>query len=115
VSVLIVEDETLIAVFTASALQDAGYSVISVSSADEAIAVLESRNDVRVLVTDIDMPGSMDGLKLAAAVRNRWPPIQMIIVSGKKSPGTEQMPSGAIFIPKPFDPMGVVGAVHRLF
>ena len=81
-------------------LQRAGHQVISAYSADEAIEVLEQRNDIRLIFTDIDMPGSMDGLSLAAAVRDRWPPIQIIITSGKRPEAA--IPDGARFLPKPY-------------
>jgi two-component system, response regulator PdtaR len=81
-------------------LQRAGHKVVSAYSADEAIEALEQRNDIRLIFTDIDMPGSMDGLKLAAAVRDRWPPIQIIITSGRHPEAA--MPDGARFLPKPY-------------
>jgi two-component system, response regulator PdtaR len=77
--ILTVEDETLVSVFLGGILQDAGYRVIAAANADEAIAILEAREDVRILITDVNMPGSMDGLRLAAAVKDRWPPIKIII------------------------------------
>ena len=70
-NILLVEDEGLIREWLSEALEEAGYAVVAVSNADEAIAVLEARNDIYLVLTDIDMPGSMDGLKLAAAVRDR--------------------------------------------
>jgi CheY-like chemotaxis protein len=70
--ILTVEDETLIRDYLTGVLEDAGYQVISAANADEAIEILESRSDIRVLITDVTMPGSMDGLPLAAAVRDRW-------------------------------------------
>ena len=63
-------------------MEAAGYRAIEVSNADEAIAILEARKDIRIVFTDIDMPGSMDGLKLARAIRDRWPPIELILTSG---------------------------------
>jgi CheY-like chemotaxis protein len=75
--------------------------VIAAADAAEAIASLESREDIRIVFTDINMPGSMDGLKLAAAVKDRWPPIELIIATGKGAPSKDQMPLGSLFIPKP--------------
>jgi CheY-like chemotaxis protein len=72
--VLIVEDEPLIRIGAVKTIEDAGFEVIEAASADEAIRILECRGDIRVVFTDIDMAGSMDGLKLAHAVCNRWPP-----------------------------------------
>ncbi len=76
ITILTVEDEFLVSEYLREVLEGAGYRVIATNNADEAIAVLESRNDIRVVITDINMPGSMDGLKLAAAIRGRWPPIK---------------------------------------
>ena len=98
--ILVVEDESLINLVVSEQLQQAGHEVISAYNADDAITVLEGRNDIRLIFTDIDMPGSMDGLRLSAAVRDRWPPIQIIITSGKHPEAA--MPEGACFLPKPY-------------
>src|ERR1700754_2240941 len=97
--ILVVEDESLINLMASEELQRAGHVVISAYNAAEAIAILESRDDIGLIFTDIDMPGSMDGLRLSAAVRDRWPPIQIIITSGKRP--EEVMPAGSRFLPKP--------------
>ena len=81
--VLFVEDEPLILIDVLNFVERAGFQVLGTSSADETIRILEGRNDIRVVVTDIDIPGSMDGLKLAQAVRDRWPLIELIVASGK--------------------------------
>ena len=80
--VLIVEDDLLIRLDAAQMIEEAEFDVIEASNADEAIAILEARSDITVLFTDIQMPGSMDGLKLAAAVKGRWPPIKIVATSG---------------------------------
>jgi CheY-like chemotaxis protein len=98
--ILVVEDESLINLMASEELQRAGHVVISAYNAAEAIAILESRDDIGLIFTDIDMPGSMDGLRLSAAVRDRWPPIQIIITSGKRP--EEVMPAGSRFLPKPY-------------
>ena len=85
-TILVVEDDFLLSLDTSEALEDAGYDVIAAANADEAIKVLETRNDIRTIFTDINMPGSMDGLKLAAAVRDRWPPVHIIVTSGMTAP-----------------------------
>ena len=77
-----VEDEALSRMHAVDLVEDAGYTAIEASNADEAISILESRKDIRIVFTDIDMPGSMDGLKLARAIRDRWPPIELILTSG---------------------------------
>jgi len=77
--VLVVEDEFFSRLHAVNLVEAAGYKAIEASNVDEAIAILESRKDIRIVFTDIDMPGSMDGLKLARAVRDRWPPIELIL------------------------------------
>jgi CheY-like chemotaxis protein len=113
-AVLIVEDEPLVRLYAAQVVADAGFVVIEASNADEAIRILESRSDVRVVFTDIHMPGSMDGLKLAAAVRNRWPPIKIIVTSGRQFVSAEKLPEGGRFFGKPYDPIEIKEALHEL-
>jgi len=91
-------------------LASEGYDVLSAATADEAIEILESRNDISTVFTDVEMPGSMDGLKLAAAVRDRWPPINIVVTSGKNRPRDTQMPKNAQFIGKPYRTADVVRA-----
>jgi two-component system, response regulator PdtaR len=108
--VLVVEDETLIRELVAEELELAGYTIVIADDADQAIAILEARQDIQLVFTDINMPGSMDGLKLAAAVRDRWPPVHIIITSGKVRP--LEIPANAVFIPKPYVGEHVVAAVR---
>jgi CheY-like chemotaxis protein len=100
--VLIVEDETLVRTVAVDMIEEAGFEVIEAANADEAILVLEARNDITVVFTDIDMPGSMNGLKLAEAVRGRWPPIKIIATSGHYVIRDGELPQGGRFIPKPY-------------
>lgn len=109
-TVLVVEDEILIRELVAEELEEAGYSVVVAHNADQAIAILEARQDIHLVFTDIDMPGSMDGLKLAAAVRDRWPPVHIIITTGKVRP--LEIPANALFIPKPYVGENVVAAMR---
>jgi two-component system, response regulator PdtaR len=102
VVILIVEDDGLINLMVSDDLQRAGYHVLSVYSADEAITVLESRNDIWLIFTDIDLPGSMDGLGLAATVDDRWPPVHIIITTGQMRPSDDLMPKGSAFLAKPY-------------
>jgi DNA-binding NtrC family response regulator len=101
--ILVVEDEPLLRLITVEILEEAGFEVIEAANADIAVRFLEARMDIRIVITDVDMPGSMDGMKLAAAVRNRWPPIEIVIVSGQKRPLTTTLPERAVFFPKPCD------------
>src|ERR1700721_4006147 len=103
--ILIVEDETLTRWGAVKMTEDAGFEVLEAANADEAIEILESRDDIRVVFTDIHMPGSMDGLKLAHAVRDRWPPIEIIVTSGLSLVDVPQvLPERGIFFPKPYTP-----------
>jgi CheY-like chemotaxis protein len=101
--VLVVEDEALLRLDAIEMLRDAGFRVIDAANADEAIAILESRRDIHAVVTDIQMPGSMDGLKLAATIRDRWPPIALIVTSGRKLARPEDLPARGRFLAKPYN------------
>ena len=85
--VLIVEDEFLLRMDAVDMIAGAGFDVVEAANADQAIEILESRRDVTVVFTDIQMPGSMDGLKLARAIRGRWPPIKIVATSGRAHSG----------------------------
>ena len=111
--ILTVEDEFLVSENLGRLLTEAGHDVISTADADEAIEVLESRNDIRVVITDINMPGSMDGLRLAALIRGRWPPIKLIVATGAGKPSEELMPARSQFVPKPHVPQDVLAAVRQ--
>lgn len=101
--VLVVEDETLIRMNAAEMVEQAGFEPIVASDADEAIRILESRNDIRAVFTDVHMPGSMDGLGLARVVRNRWPPVALIVTSGQVNVLKTELPDGARFLRKPYE------------
>jgi CheY-like chemotaxis protein len=91
----------------------AGYRAIEASNADEAIAILEVRRDIRIVFTDIDMPGSMDGLKLARAIRHRWPPIELILTSGHVAVPESEMPERGLFFSKPNRDNEIVSALQK--
>jgi CheY-like chemotaxis protein len=110
-AVLIVEDELLVRLNAVRTIENAGFKVIEAANADEAIRILESRRDIRVIFTDINMPGSMDGLKLAHAVRHRWPPIKIIVTSGRDDVSEQDLPAGGRFIAKPYDPTQITDAI----
>src|SRR6201986_3701299 len=97
-TILIVEDETLLRMEALDFMADSGFAVYEAGDADEAIAQLERHDDISSLFTDIDMPGSMDGLRLAHYVRGRWPPIKLFITSGLARPLLEHMPLGSGFV-----------------
>jgi CheY-like chemotaxis protein len=112
--VLIVEDEFLLRLDAAEVIRAAGFEVIEAGNADQAIEVLEARPDITVVFTDIQMPGSMDGLKLARAVRGRWPPIKIIATSGRLHVAEADLPEGGRFLPKPYSPAQVTGVLREL-
>lgn len=100
-NVLVVEDEMVLRMRAVDIVEDAGFSPIEAVNADEAMAILESRSDIAVLFTDIQMPGSMDGLKLAHAVHTRWPDIKILLVSGRVKPSDAERPADSRFFGKP--------------
>ena len=112
--VLIVEDEFLLRMDAVEMIAGAGFEVVEAANADQAIEILESRRDITVVFTDIQMPGSMDGLKLARAIRGRWPPIKIIATSGHTSLGQPDLPDGGRFLSKPYSPLDVTGVLHEL-
>ncbi len=100
--VLIVEDDFLIRMGAVDMVQAAGFDVVEAANADEAILILEDRLDITVVFIDIPMPGSMDGLKLATAIRGRWPPIKIVATSGSVKVSADDRPEGGRFLPKPY-------------
>ena len=100
--VLIVEDEFLLRMEAADMVRAAGFEAVEAANADQAIEILEARRDITVVFTDIQMPGSMDGLRLIAVVSDRWPPILLLVTSGQVTPRSDQMPSGTRFLSKPY-------------
>jgi CheY-like chemotaxis protein len=113
-TVLVVEDEAFLLFAIADELREVGFAVFEASNADQAIMLLETHQDISILFTDIDMPGSMDGLRLSAAVRDRWPPVKIIVTSGKRRPDSGAMPDGGVFLPKPYAPEKVAATIRAL-
>jgi CheY-like chemotaxis protein len=109
VFVLVVEDEAMIREFVAEDLQEAGYKVLMASDADAAVDILEVRHDIGLIFTDVNMPGSMDGLQLAACVRDRWPRVHIVVTSGRSFPADKL--GGAVFVPKPYYGGSIVDAI----
>ncbi len=100
-NVLVVEDEMILRMRAVDLVEDAGFCPIEAVNADEAMSILESRSDISLLFTDIQMPGGMDGLKLAHAVHERWPSIKIILVSGQVKPSDAERPADSRFFGKP--------------
>ena len=112
-AVLIVEDDVLANEYLEFILQQAGYEVVSATSADEAAAILEDREDIRLVVTDINLPGTMNGLTLAAAMKSRRPAINIIVVTGYGAPKADEIPSGSLFVSKPYSARKMIEAVRH--
>jgi CheY-like chemotaxis protein len=112
--VLVVEDDFLIPIDAVEMVEAAGFDVVEAASADEAMKILEARLDITVVFTDIQMPGSMDGLKLAAAIRGRWPPIKIVATSGIVDVRKVDLPEGGRFLPKPYSSAEIVQTLREL-
>jgi CheY-like chemotaxis protein len=112
--VLVVEDEMLLRMRAVDMVEDAGYTPVEAVDADEAVAILESRSDIALLFTDIQMPGSMDGLKLAHAVHERWPPIKIILVSGQLKLANADIPADSRFFGKPLEAREMIAEMRNL-
>ncbi len=111
--VLVVEDEFLVRQCAVDMINEAGFEAIEAANADEAIDILECRSDIRIVFTDIHMPGSIDGLKLAHAVRDRWPPIKLIVTSGHMNLPESALPAGGRFFSKPYQLSEIARALHE--
>jgi CheY-like chemotaxis protein len=98
--VLVVEDEYFVRTAAVDMLEEAGFATLEAESADKAIELLEKYPDIRLVFTDVEMPGSMNGVKLVAAIKERWPPVRLVVTSGKPRP--LELAAGTIFLPKPY-------------
>jgi DNA-binding NtrC family response regulator len=114
ISILIVEDEPIILWDIADQLEAEGFTVYQARNADEAMGALDANFDIRLIFTDVDMPGSMDGLALAAAVRDRWPPVRIIVTSGHRLVEITDIPDGSVFFSKPYDHLVVVKSMREM-
>ncbi len=112
--ILVVEDEPLIRLGIVIMLERSGFEAIEADTADEAISIIEARGDIRLVVTDVDMPGTMDGVKLAHYIRRKWPPIKLIVISGKVGLSTIDLPSGARFFSKPYEDAKLLHTIDRM-
>jgi len=106
--VLIVEDHLLVQITATAQIEDAGMATLVANDADEALQILATRNDVRTVFTDIDMPGTMDGLALAMVVRERWPDIRVVVTSGGKPRAVDRLPDDVAFFQKPYEYSAIV-------
>lgn len=113
-TILVVEDDALVRMHGMDILADAGFEVIEASGADEAMAILCKHDHVHLLFSDVDMPGSMDGLELAHLVRARWPHICILMTSGHHHLQLSQLPVSGVFLRKPWAQANLVDRVRKL-
>ncbi len=113
-SVLVVEDEALIRMSLVADLEDAGFKVFEACTADQALEIFNLDQGIEALFTDIDMPGSLDGLQLARIVRKTWPHVAIILTSGHLKVGKGDLPVDAPFLSKPYDVGRVVNHIREL-
>ena len=112
--VLVVEDSMIIRMGAVDLVLSAGYEALEACDADEAIRILESRNDVDLVFTDVQMPGTMDGIKLSHYIRDRWPPVRLIVASGEAILEESSLPTGSRFFSKPYDNHVITDAMAHL-
>jgi len=112
--VLIVEDEPLLRMNAVDMVEDAGFEAVDAANAEQAMQVLERRDDISIIFSDIDMPPGIDGMKLVAIVRDRWPPIEIILVSGQLVSDEVDLPERGLFFSKPYRSGELIAAMTRL-
>ncbi len=110
--VLLVEDEPLVRLTQVDILKESEFWVVEAQDADEAFELLKSRPEIDAILTDVDMPGSMDGFEFARLVRQGWPEVAVLVISGKTGPGPGDLPPNATFLHKPIMPDDLVAALH---
>ena len=115
VIVLVVEDEALVRMNAVGLLEDAGYEVLEASDTEHALVILESRTDIGLVFTDVEMPGAIDGIGLTHQIRERWPRMLMVVASGKAIFDENRLPVGARFFRKPYTDSIIVRAMAQMF
>lgn len=112
--VLVVEDDPLLRMMAVDLVEDAGFDAVEATGADEAIEIMESRTDIDVLFTDVDMPGCMNGVGLANWARAGNTPLGIVVTSGHHNPSKESLPARSVFFPKPYDFQKVVDTLKLM-
>ncbi|MCE6074709.1 response regulator [Agrobacterium vitis] len=112
--ILVVEDSPIIRMGAIDLVLSAGYEALEAGDADEAIRILESRDDIDLVFTDVQMPGTMDGIKLSHYIRDRWPPVKLIVASGAAILEESMLPGGSRFFSKPYDELTITEAMAQL-
>ena len=100
--ILVVEDHPLIRMAALDLVGSVGFEGLEADNSDQAIHILEARSDIRLVFTDVRMPGLMDGIELAHDIRRRWPPVELIVASGDAAVRERPLPVGAKFFSKPY-------------
>src|ERR1700688_524103 len=113
-TILVVEDEALIRIWATDLLEENGFSVLEAKDADAALKLLQSRHDVKLLFTDVQMPGSLNGMELAREVHARWPHVLLVITSGRERPTRAEIPDDGRFVAKPYNAEELLGQVKDL-
>jgi two-component system, response regulator PdtaR len=112
--ILVVEDQEILRLYAADLLEEHGFRVVEAQNAAAALKVLETRNDVRLLFTDIQMPGALDGMDLAREVHQRWPHVLLVITSGQKKLTEAEIPDHGRFVAKPYRAAELLGQVDEM-
>lgn len=112
--VLVVDDEPIIRMYATLLVEEAGYLAVEAATADEALAILEQRGDIRILFTDVEMPGSLNGLQLVEVVREKWPPIGLMVTSGHIRVDPQKLPERARFFRKPYSESEIIRTLKSL-
>jgi len=112
--VLVVEDEPILRLDAISMVEKAGFEAVEALSSADAIQLLEERLDIRLVYMDLDMPRSRKGIEIAAAIRKRWPPIEIILTAAYFTRDSVEIPERAEFYSKPIDHAQVIAAMQRL-
>ena len=112
--ILVVEDEELVRIDSCDRLEQAGMVALEAANAEEALALLEAHPEIRVLVTDVKMPGWMSGIDLARQVEKRWPEISIVLTSAFYTADEAELPENMTLFPKPFSPERLVDQVRLL-
>jgi CheY-like chemotaxis protein len=112
--VLVVEDEMMLRMKVIDMVADAGFVPLEAVDADEALAILQSRSDIALMLTDVQMPGSMNGLELAHAVHERWPPIKIILASGQLKLSGSDIPVDSRFFGKPLQSAEIIAEMREM-
>lgn len=112
--ILVVEDHPIIRLNAVELFIHAGFGAIGARDADEALQILEARLDIRLVFTDVEMPGTMDGIKLAHCIRARWPQVYLIVASGRRMVEQDELPPATKFFAKPYDDRSILAEINNV-